>query len=201
MLKTLKTKIKKFKNHFSCTFLSFSLHKIHFSATKQSHGERERERERKDFFLLYFFFSSATKQSLKHTVGHKLNIISNSLTLSQPPNRNHERVNFFLWCLWGMIFVQTGWKAALAAEMMLLWICISADCFDLFSQDSFHSVVVEDDVEAADARARAKVGSTVIRSIRVVPDESCSTTNVSWGNRMTRKRVEWWTLIPSRFSF
>ena len=162
--------------------------------------ERERERERKDFFLLCFFFSSATKQSLKHTVGHKLNIISNSLTLSQPPNRNHERVNFFLWCLWGMILVRTGWRAALAAEMMLLWICISADCFDLFSQDGFHSAVVEDDAEAADARARAKVGSTVIRSIRVVPDESCSTTNVSWGNRMTRKRVEWWTLIPSRFS-
>ena len=91
-----------------------------------------------------------------------------------------------------MILVRTGWRAALAAEMMLLWICISADCFDLFSQDGFHSAVVEDDAhEAADARARAKVGSTVIRSIRVVPDESCSTTNVSWGNRMTRKRVEW----------
>ena len=59
IFQTLKTKIKKFKNKFSCSFLSFSLQQkshlikksffsFHFSATKQSVRERERDREVKN---------------------------------------------------------------------------------------------------------------------------------------------------------
>ena len=72
MLKTLKTKIKKFKNHFSCSFLSFSLHKIHFSATKQSHTKRKKM----TFFFSVFSFFSWQQNNLKHTEGHKIPFIS-----------------------------------------------------------------------------------------------------------------------------
>ena len=61
MLKTLKRKTKKFKNHFSYSFLSFSLYKIHFSATKQSHREKKKKRKKEeDFFLLYAASSPST---------------------------------------------------------------------------------------------------------------------------------------------
>jgi hypothetical protein len=36
-----------------------------------------------------------------------------------------------------MMLVRTGFKAALAAEMVSFWICISAALFDLFSTAGF----------------------------------------------------------------
>ena len=68
LLKTLKTKIKKFKNHFFNSFLSFSLHKIHFLATKQSHIERKK----KDFFL--FCAASSPSTSLFHSPQNSLKL-------------------------------------------------------------------------------------------------------------------------------
>lgn len=93
-----------------------------------------------------------------------------------------------------MILVFIGFKAALAAEIVSLWICISVALFDFFSpnivfpDDEDDEVVVTDPVvgcceaEFADADAEEggspvdpdvdADGSAVIRSINVVPDES-----------------------------
>ena len=83
-----------------------------------------------------------------------------------------------------MILVLTGFKAALAAEMVSFWICINAARFDFFSAGGLPSAVgtpAAGDADAGDAAALdaeddvgAGVGSAVIRSISVVPDESCA---------------------------
>lgn len=80
-----------------------------------------------------------------------------------------------------MILVLT---AALAAEIVSFWICINAALFDLFSVAGLPKVdeVVADvdgDADGGGAavdeedEAGAGVGSAVIRSISVVPEESC----------------------------
>lgn len=88
-----------------------------------------------------------------------------------------------------MILVFMGFKAALAAEMVSFWICISVALFDflspniVFPDDDDDVVVVIGCCEAdtvADGEAAAVVdpdvaggtapGSAVIRSINVVPD-------------------------------
>lgn len=85
----------------------------------------------------------------------------------------------FFFCFWGKILVLT---AALAAEMVSFWICINADLFDLFSVAGLPNVEewdvdgVADGVGAAvedEDDAGTGVGSAVIRSISVVPEESC----------------------------
>lgn len=82
-----------------------------------------------------------------------------------------------------MILLLTGFKAALAAEIVSFWICINAALFDLFSPAGLPSAEGRDTggVAAGDAAAvdadevvGAGVGSAVIRSISVVPDESCT---------------------------
>lgn len=49
-------------------------------------------------------------------------------------------------CLWGMrlMLFLTGWKAALAAEMVSLWICISVALFDFLSPVPVVVVAVEE---------------------------------------------------------
>lgn len=98
---------------------------------------------------------------------------------------------FFFLCLWGMILVLTGFNAAFAAEIVSFWICINADLFDFFSPAGFPSAVgiaggnpgraVDAEAEAGaeaddeeDDVADAVEGSAVIRSISVVPEESCN---------------------------
>jgi hypothetical protein len=77
-----------------------------------------------------------------------------------------------------MILVLT---AALAAEMVSFWICINVALFDFFSVAGLPNVEdrdVDDDAEGGGAEvddedeAGAGVGSAVIRSISVVPEES-----------------------------
>lgn len=87
------------------------------------------------------------------------------------------------------ILVRTGLRAALAAEMVSFWIWRSDALFDRFSTAGFPSAVagpkaaaaadedVDDDVEEEDdeeAAAETADGSAVIRSMRVVPEESCA---------------------------
>lgn len=96
------------------------------------------------------------------------------------------------------MFERTGFKAALAAEMVSFWIWSSDVLFDRFSTGAFPSAVagpaaaaadddgaaeVDDDVaaeeeeeavEEAEAEAEAVDGSAVIRSMSVVPEESCA---------------------------
>jgi len=78
-----------------------------------------------------------------------------------------------------MILVLTGCKAALAAEMVSFWICISAALFDFFSAGGLPNAegrdaggVGAEDADAVDDDDGAGVGSAVIRSMSVVPDES-----------------------------
>ena len=89
------------------------------------------------------------------------------------------------------MFERTGFKAALAAEMVSFWIWSSDVLFDRFSTGAFPSAVagpaaaaaedgaaeVDDDVageeeEEAVEEAEAVDGSAVIRSMSVVPEES-----------------------------
>lgn len=92
------------------------------------------------------------------------------------------------------MFERTGFKAALAAEMVSFWIWSSDALFDRFSTGAFPSAVagpaaaaaaddgaaeVDDDVageeeEEAVEEAEAVDGSAVIRSMSVVPEESCA---------------------------
>lgn len=78
-----------------------------------------------------------------------------------------------------MILVLTGCKAALAAEMVSFWIWSNAALFDLFSARGLPNAEGRDDdavgavdVAADDDDVVAVVGSAVIRSMSVVPDES-----------------------------
>lgn len=89
-----------------------------------------------------------------------------------------------------MILVLTGFRAALAAEMVSFWICINAALFDFFSVAGLPNAEGKDpdgfvagdaatlDVEDDDG---AGVGSAVIRSINVFPEESCI--NLELGTR------------------
>lgn len=89
-----------------------------------------------------------------------------------------------------MILVLTGFKAALAAEMVSFWICINVARFDFFSVAGLPNaegrevggVAAGDGAVATadddDDDAGAGVGSAVIRSISVVPDESCTNRKV-----------------------
>lgn len=86
------------------------------------------------------------------------------------------------------MLVLTGFKAALAAEIVSFWICISAALLDLFSPVGFPSelgrtleeeledeLIVDEGTDEAAVEidpAEADDGSAVIRSISVVPDES-----------------------------
>lgn len=86
------------------------------------------------------------------------------------------------------MLVLTGFRAALAAEIVSFWICISAALLDLFSPAGFPNalgrtleeefedeLMVDDAADGAfveDDPAEAVDGSAVIRSISVVPDES-----------------------------
>lgn len=81
-----------------------------------------------------------------------------------------------------MILVRTGCKAALAAEMVSFWICINVALFDFFSvgglpnaegRDAGGAAAVDAAELDADDDVGAGVGSAVIRSMSVVPDESC----------------------------
>ncbi|MCI09837.1 hypothetical protein A2U01_0030928 [Trifolium medium] len=78
-----------------------------------------------------------------------------------------------------MILVLT---AALAAEMVSFWICINVALFDFFSVAGLPKVEDRDVDGVADGGGAevddededgAGVGSAVIRSISVVPEESC----------------------------
>ena len=75
------------------------------------------------------------------------------------------------------MLVRTGLRAALAAEMVSFWICRRDVLFDRFSAAGLPSAPAGDgdgDGEAADADAAAAAeGSAVMRSMSVVPDESC----------------------------
>lgn len=110
----------------------------------------------------------------------------------------------FFFCFWGKILVLT---AALAAEMVSFWICISADLFDLFSVAGLPSVEdwdvdgVADGVGAAvedEDDAGNGVGSAVIRSISVVPEESCINRRVRNVKREVRisYSVRKWKRLP-----
>lgn len=104
-------------------------------------------------------------------------------------------------CLCGIMLVLTGFKAALAAEIVSFWICISAALLDLFSPAGFPSALgrtleeeFEDELIVDDWTDEAAVevdpaevvdGSAVIRSISVVPDESCKHPK----KRMFRKKM------------
>lgn len=88
----------------------------------------------------------------------------------------------FFFCFCGMILVRTGCKAALAAEMVSFWICINVALFDFFSvgglpnaegRDAGGAAAVDAAELDADDDVGAGVGSAVIRSMSVVPDESC----------------------------
>jgi hypothetical protein len=79
-----------------------------------------------------------------------------------------------------MILVLT---AALAAEMVSFWICINVALFDFFSVAGLPNVEDRDvdgvadgggaEVDDEEDEDGAGVGSAVIRSISVVPEESC----------------------------
>ena len=91
-----------------------------------------------------------------------------------------------------MMLVRTGFKAALAAEMVSFWIWRSDALFERFSPEGFPRAVggpagADDGAEAEeieeedeDEAAGAEEGSAVIRSMRVVPEESCSPPNWTW---------------------
>lgn len=79
-----------------------------------------------------------------------------------------------------MMLVRTGLKAALAAEIVSLWICIRVPLFDFLSTttgtgapteafvgDSGGGAAVDEDEEDF-----ADEGSDDIRSINVIPEES-----------------------------
>lgn len=80
------------------------------------------------------------------------------------------------------MLARTGWKAALAAEIVSLWICIKVPFFDLrstvigtggpgadkFAAESIGGAAVFDDAEGG----FDDEPSDVIRSMSVVPDDS-----------------------------
>lgn len=87
-----------------------------------------------------------------------------------------------------LIFPRTGFKIPLAAETVSFWICIRAALFDFFSPrvvfdetpdtggvDAEDVWLEADVVEATevDEVEEAVEGSAVIRSINVVPEDSC----------------------------
>lgn len=87
-----------------------------------------------------------------------------------------------------MILALTGFSAALATEIVSLWICINVALFDFFSPsvvfvdigwcileaaDAAAGDGVEDEDEEEVDCAGTGVGSAEIRSISVFPDDSC----------------------------
>lgn len=80
----------------------------------------------------------------------------------------------FFFCLWGIMLARTGLKAALAAEMVSLWICIRVPFFDFRSATTGTGEAESMGGGAVDVAGEGfeVEPSEVMRSMSVVPEDS-----------------------------